>query len=63
MTSAIRSGYRATRGASRSPWRRGRAMDDEVRAVLELSIDDVVDERDIVHDREMGALAHMDLQA
>ena len=63
MILAIRSGYRAKLGASRSPRRRTGAMPDEVRAALQLSIDDVVDERDIVHDGEMGALADMDLQA
>jgi hypothetical protein len=63
MISAIRGGYRANLGASRSPRRRTGAMLDEVRAALQLSINDVVDERDIVHDGEMGALADMDLQA
>jgi len=63
MISAIRGGYRAKLGASRSPRRRTGAMLYEVRAVLQLSIDDVVDERDIVDDGEMGALADMDLQA
>jgi hypothetical protein len=63
MTLPICGGYRAKLGASRSPRRRTGAMLDEVRAVLQLSIDDVVDERDIVDDGEMGALADMDLQA
>lgn len=63
MTFSICCGYRAKLDASRSPRRRTGAMPDEVRAVLQLSIDDVVDERDIVDDREMGALADMDLQA
>ena len=63
MISAIRGGYRANLGASRSPRRRTGAMLDEVRAALQLSINDVVDKRDIVHDGEMGALADMDLQA
>ena len=63
MISAIRGGYPAKLGASRSPRRRTGAMLYEVRAVLQLSIDDVVDERDIVDDGEMRALADMNLQA
>src|SRR2546423_7995856 len=63
MILAIRSGYRAKLGASRSPRRLSGATADEVRAGLQLSINHVVDERDIVHDREMSPLAEMDLQA
>jgi hypothetical protein len=63
MTLPICSGYRAKFGASRLPRCRIGAMDHGVRAVLQLSIDDVVDERDIVDDGEMGPLADMYLQA
>ena len=63
MILAIRRGYRAKLGASRSPRRHTGAMLDEVRAALQLSIDDVVDERDIVDDGEVGALADIHLQA
>ena len=63
MTLPICSGYRAKLGASRSPRCPIGAMDHGVCAALQLSIDDVMDERDIVDDGEMGAFADMDLQA
>jgi len=63
MTLPIRIGYRAKVGASRSPRRHAGAMLDEVRAALQLSIDDVMNERNIVDDGEMGAFADMDLKA
>ena len=63
MTLPICSGYRAKLGASRLPRCRIGAMDHGVRAVLQLSIDDVVDERDIVHHGEMSSLPDMNLQA
>ena len=48
--------------ATQSPCCLTSGVAGEVGTVVQLPIDDIVDERDIVHDCEMGTLADVDLQ-